>query len=67
MDSNTVNQTVLLLRAGRGDDADELLADERQGAGSWRTKQVLSRISVMAAGEGQPEYHALFKERAASS
>lgn len=64
MDTNAVNQAVLLVRAGCGDDADELLADQWEGEGSWRTEQVFSRVSVMGAGEGQLEYHALFKERA---
>lgn len=64
MDSSAVNQAVLLVRAGRGDNADELLADQWAGAGSWRTQQVFARVSVMGAGEGQHDYHSLFKERA---
>lgn len=64
MDTDAVDQAVLLVRAGHGGDADELLADQWEGEGSWRTKQVFSRVSVMGAGEGQHEYHALFKERA---
>ncbi|WHP61155.1 hypothetical protein QMY03_09730 [Arthrobacter sp. KFRI-F3372] len=64
MDSKAVDQAVHMVRAGRGDDADELLADQWEGEGSWRTKQVFSRVSVIGAGEEQHEYHALFRERA---
>lgn len=64
MDSSAVKQAILLTVGNRGDEADELLADQWDGQGSWRTKQVVSRVSVMGAGEGQPEYHALYKARA---
>lgn len=64
MDTASVSQAVKLVRAGRGDEADELLSDQWEGKGSWRTRQVYSRVSVLGAGEGQPGYHGLFKERA---
>lgn len=64
MDSGAVAEAIRLIKDGQGDAADELLADQWDGEGSWRTKQVWSRVSVLGAGEGQSDYHALFQERA---
>ncbi|MBO1269683.1 hypothetical protein [Arthrobacter cavernae] len=64
MDSSVVAEAIRLIEAGQGVNADELLADQWDGEGSWRTKQVWQRVSVLGAGEGQTEYHALFQDRA---
>lgn len=64
MDSEAIATAIELVRDGRGGEADELLADQWEGKGAWRLKQVVDRIRTMAAGQGQSDYDAMFRERA---
>jgi hypothetical protein len=61
MPSESVNSAVALNQAGRGTDADELLAPEWRGD-TYRTKRVCDRVWSMGAADG--EYHASFVARA---
>lgn len=64
MDTEAVKQAISLLRNGNETEADILLANQWDGAGSWRTKRVHARVSVLGAGERQDQFHQIFKERA---
>ncbi|WP_461165347.1 hypothetical protein [Arthrobacter sp. R4-81] len=64
MDSKAISTAIELVRGGKGGQADELLADQWEGPGDWRLKQVVSRVRTMAAGEGRCDYDAMFRERA---
>ncbi|GAA5227012.1 hypothetical protein [Paeniglutamicibacter antarcticus] len=64
MDTKAVEEAISLLRNGNEEEADTLLAGQWDGEGSWRTKRVHTRVSVLGAGEGQNDYHGIFKERA---
>ncbi|MFB2580479.1 hypothetical protein ACEXQD_04445 [Herbiconiux sp. P15] len=60
MPSETVNSAVALSRAGRGSDADDLLAPAWR-AGTYRTKRVCDRVWSM--GGADADYHADFVGR----
>lgn len=64
MDTKAVEEAISLLRNGNEEEADTLLAGQWDGEGSWRTKNIQARVSAMGAGEGQNDYHGIFKERA---
>lgn len=64
MDTKAVEEAISLLRNGREEEADTLLAGQWDGEGSWRTKRVCTRVSVLGAGERQGDYHGIFKGRA---
>lgn len=62
MDTETVRRAVQAADAGRGDEADDLLADQWEGDGAWRLKRVCDRVGVMCASD--PDLHRLFRQRA---
>lgn len=62
MDSSQVRQAVALVAEGRGEEADELLADQWE-KDTYRTKRVCDRVGSMGAFE--PDYGAMFVRRAA--
>lgn len=62
MDTEAVRRAVQAAEAGRGDDADGLLADQWEGDGAWRLKRICDRVGGMGATD--PELHILFRERA---
>lgn len=63
MKTATVKQAVDLVRSGDTAVADDLLAGEWDGEGSWRTKRVCDRVRGMGAGFRQDEYEQLFRQR----
>jgi hypothetical protein len=62
MQTEAVHLAVRLVQDGRDADADELLADQWEGEGAWRTKRVCDRVRAM--GGLDPESNHLFQERA---
>lgn len=64
MDSQVVDQAIDLIRNGKEDEADNLLADQWEGDGAWRTNSVHAKVSVLGAGERQDQYHQIFRDRA---
>lgn len=62
MATDVVNGAVQMAEDSRGDDADDLLADQWDGDGAWRLKRICDRVGVMGATD--PELHRLFRERA---
>lgn len=64
MDSAAVKQAISLIKTGNELEADNLLADQWDGNGAWRTKAVHVRVSALGAGERQDHYHQIFKNRA---
>jgi hypothetical protein len=60
MQSDAVRQAVAMVVAGRGEEADELLADQ-WGSDTYRTKRVCDRVRSMGAAE--PDYNAIFVRR----
>lgn len=61
MPTATVDQAVVLVRAGQAEQADELLAAEWDG---WRIGRICARVSTMGAGHRQRDYEELFHQRA---
>lgn len=64
MKTAIVEQAIELVRSGNTEAADDLLAGQWDGEGSWRTKRVCERVRVMGAGFRQDELENLFRERA---
>ena len=62
MDTATVKNAVAAVRAGRPDEADDLLARQWEGGADWRLGRVSNRVRSMAAAD--EELNALFRERA---
>jgi hypothetical protein len=62
MHSETVFRAVDLAAAGRGDEADDLLAGQWEGDGAWRLRRVCQRVGAMGAMDA--ELRRLFLERA---
>ena len=62
MDTEAVQHAVTLVEAGRGDEADELLAHQWEDEGAWRLKRICDRVRIMGATDA--ELHRLFQERA---
>lgn len=61
MDTEAVRRGVQAAEAGRGDEADDLLADQWEGDGTWRLKRICDRVGAMGATD--PELHRLFRQR----
>jgi hypothetical protein len=61
MQSEQIDRAVKLVKAGRGEEADALLADQWE-SNTYRTKRVCDRVSSMAAAE--VAYRSTFVERA---
>lgn len=64
MKTAIVEQAIELVRSGNTEAADDLLAGQWDGEGSWRTKRVCDRVRVMGAGFRQDDLENLFRERA---
>lgn len=62
MQTDALERAVGLVREGRGSEADDLLSDQWEGEGAWRTKRVCNRVRVM--GVPDPELRLLFEHRA---
>jgi hypothetical protein len=62
MDSEAVRRAVEAADAGRGDEAEELLAGQWEGEGAWRLERVCQRVAAIGASD--PEVSRLFRERA---
>lgn len=62
MDTDAVVRAVQMSEAGRGDEADDLLAEEWDGEGAWRLNRVCQRVGVMGATDA--EMSRLCRERA---
>ena len=62
MDAMAVTNAVAAVRAGRPDEADDLLAWQWEGEADWRIRRVGNRVRSMAAAD--EELNALFRERA---
>lgn len=62
MNTDAVRAAVELAEAGRGDDADDLLAGQWEGEGAWRLRRVCQRVGGMGASD--VELSPLFGERA---
>lgn len=62
MDTEAVLGAVQMTEAGRGDEADDLLAEQWEGEGAWRLDRICQRVRVMGATDA--EMSRLFRERA---
>lgn len=62
MDTTAVGAAVAAVRAGKPEEADDLLAGQWEGEGDWRVRRVVQRVRSMAAAD--EELNALFRERA---
>lgn len=62
MDTAAVKDAVAAVRAGRPEEADDLLAAQWDGEADWRIRRVGKRVRFMAAAD--EELNALFRERA---
>lgn len=62
MQAKIIERAVRLVKDGRGVEADDLLAAQWEGAGSWRTNQICDRFRVMGALD--PDLRSLFENRA---
>lgn len=62
MDVAVVRRAIQAAEAGRGDEADELLAELWEGEGAWRLKRICDRVRAMGAGDKDSSH--LFCERA---
>lgn len=62
MQTEAIQNAVHLTQSDRAEEADELLADQWEGEGGWRTKRVCERVGVMGAND--PVLDRLFQERA---
>lgn len=64
MDSAATKDAIRLVVGGDLETADQLLAAQWEGDGSWRTKRVCDRVRTMGAGARQHDFEGLFKQRA---
>lgn len=62
MQTEAITKAVHLVQSARAEEADELLADQWDGDGAWRTMHVCKRVQVMGANDLELEH--LFRERA---
>lgn len=62
MDTGEVRRAVAMVEEGRVDEADEVLADQWEDAGAWRTKRVCDRVDSL--GVAEPGYNEMFRQRA---
>lgn len=64
MSSARVREAVELVTRGDARAADDLLAQEWDGEGGWRTKQVCDRVRTMGSGYRQRAFENLCRQRA---
>lgn len=62
MKTEVLVDAISLIRAGKGDEGDSILAAQWEGEGAWRTKRVCDRVRSM--GRGDADLEKLFRERA---
>ncbi|GAA4773326.1 hypothetical protein [Citricoccus nitrophenolicus] len=62
MQTEAINEAVHLVQSEREEEADELLTDQWEGEGGWRTMRVCKRVQVMGANDAH--LNGLFRERA---